>query len=59
MVDALHASLEKAGEPQVQVVVSERGWPSDGNREVTTPATNIQFEPNKPRLSNQFSVNKN
>ncbi|CAB4271078.1 unnamed protein product [Prunus armeniaca] len=38
MVDALHAALEKAGAPQVQVVVSETGWPSHGNGNVTTPA---------------------
>ncbi|PQQ05928.1 glucan endo-1 3-beta-glucosidase-like [Prunus yedoensis var. nudiflora] len=38
MVDALHAALEKARAPKVQVVVSETGWPSHGNGKVTTPA---------------------
>lgn len=34
--DALHASLKKAGAPQVPVVVSESGWPSDGNAGVAS-----------------------
>ncbi|KAK9284027.1 hypothetical protein L1049_012286 [Liquidambar formosana] len=31
IVDAFHASLEKAGAPQVRVVVAETGWPSAGD----------------------------
>ncbi|XP_058111325.1 glucan endo-1,3-beta-glucosidase-like [Magnolia sinica] len=30
IVDALYAALEKADAPQVPIVVSESGWPSDG-----------------------------
>ncbi|KAK3153440.1 hypothetical protein QOZ80_2BG0172730 [Eleusine coracana subsp. coracana] len=30
MVDAIYAALDKAGAPNVRIVVSESGWPSDG-----------------------------
>ena len=36
IVDALHASLERAGAPQVPVVVLESGWPSDGDAGVAS-----------------------
>ncbi|CAB4318528.1 unnamed protein product [Prunus armeniaca] len=36
-VDAFIAAMEKVGGANVDAVVSESGWPSDGNRDFTTP----------------------
>ncbi|BFG39625.1 hypothetical protein CerSpe_258990 [Prunus speciosa] len=36
-VDAFIAAMEKVGGANVDVVVSESGWPSDGNGDFTTP----------------------
>ncbi|XP_048446716.1 glucan endo-1,3-beta-glucosidase-like [Pyrus x bretschneideri] len=49
MVDAVYASLEKAGAPQVRVVVSETGWPSGGNGNVTTPSIAQKYNSNLVR----------
>ncbi|CAN6575613.1 unnamed protein product [Malus baccata var. baccata] len=46
MVDGLYASLEKAAAPRVQVVVSETGWPSDGNGNVTAPGNAQTYNSN-------------
>ncbi|KAM1526042.1 hypothetical protein ACFX10_010428 [Malus domestica] len=46
MVDGLYASLEKAAAPRVQVVVSEAGWPSDGNGNVTAPGNAQTYNSN-------------
>ncbi|KAL0382362.1 UNVERIFIED_CONTAM: putative glucan endo-1,3-beta-glucosidase GVI [Sesamum calycinum] len=35
MVDAFHAALESVGGSNVEVVVSETGWPSDGGRDAS------------------------
>ncbi|KAL0403145.1 UNVERIFIED_CONTAM: putative glucan endo-1,3-beta-glucosidase GVI [Sesamum radiatum] len=35
MVDAFHAALENVGGSNVEVVVSETGWPSDGGRDAS------------------------
>ncbi|KAK9274969.1 hypothetical protein L1049_022226 [Liquidambar formosana] len=37
MLDALYSAIEKEGVTNVDVVVSESGWPSAGNGEFTTP----------------------
>lgn len=35
MVDAIHAALEKAGGPDIKVIVSETGWPTVGNTDAS------------------------
>jgi exo-beta-1,3-glucanase (GH17 family) len=42
MVDSVYYALEKAGGSQVDVVVSESGWPSDGDRRVGTTVENAK-----------------
>jgi Glycosyl hydrolases family 17 len=42
MVDSVYYALEKAGGPQVGVVVSESGWPSAGNETIGTTPANAQ-----------------
>ncbi|RXH94741.1 hypothetical protein DVH24_024425 [Malus domestica] len=39
----------EAGAPQVQVAVSERGWPSDGNGNLTTPSIAQKYNSNLMR----------
>lgn len=46
MVVVLYASLEKAAAPRVQMVVSETGWPSDGNGNVTAPGNAQTYNSN-------------
>uniref|UniRef100_A0A5B7BT18 Putative glucan endo-1,3-beta-glucosidase GVI n=1 Tax=Davidia involucrata TaxID=16924 RepID=A0A5B7BT18_DAVIN len=36
MMDTIYWALKKAGAPNVEVVVSESGWPSGGNEEMAT-----------------------
>ena len=35
LLDSLYSSLEKAGAPNLQIVVSESGWPSEGDTAAT------------------------
>ncbi|PHT53167.1 putative glucan endo-1,3-beta-glucosidase GVI [Capsicum baccatum] len=41
MVDTLYAALEKVGQPTVEVVVTETGWPSAGDVYATTDNAQI------------------
>ncbi|XP_002513812.3 glucan endo-1,3-beta-glucosidase [Ricinus communis] len=49
IVDALHASLEQAGAPQVPVVVSETGWPSAGDGDVASNENAYAYNSNLVR----------
>ncbi|PRQ41058.1 putative glucan endo-1,3-beta-D-glucosidase [Rosa chinensis] len=35
-VDAFYSAIEKAGKPDVNIIVSKSGWPSAGNGNLTT-----------------------
>ncbi|KAK9690924.1 hypothetical protein RND81_09G163700 [Saponaria officinalis] len=37
MIDAFYAAMEKEGVTDVDIVVSESGWPNAGNGDITTP----------------------
>ncbi|KAK4408290.1 Glucan endo-1,3-beta-glucosidase [Sesamum angolense] len=43
MVDAMYSALEKAGGGDVEVVVSESGWPSDGGVAATMKNANTYY----------------
>lgn len=46
MVDAFFWAMEKLGVGDVDVVVSESGWPSDGNGNLTTPSLAATYNQN-------------
>uniref|UniRef100_A0A803P369 glucan endo-1,3-beta-D-glucosidase n=1 Tax=Cannabis sativa TaxID=3483 RepID=A0A803P369_CANSA len=46
MVDSFVAAMESAGVPDVELVVSESGWPSAGNGELTTQALASTYNTN-------------
>ena len=46
IVDAFFSAMERAGVADVNVVVSESGWPSAGNGELTTPALASTYNQN-------------
>ncbi|MQM13926.1 hypothetical protein Taro_046852 [Colocasia esculenta] len=46
VVDATYAAIERAGQPGVKIVVSETGWPSGGNGDLTTPANAATYNNN-------------
>ncbi|PIA59648.1 hypothetical protein AQUCO_00400503v1 [Aquilegia coerulea] len=54
-IDALYSSLEKAGAPNVRIVVSETGWPSSGNNNAASIYTAQVYNSNLIRhvLSSQ------
>ncbi|KAF1892451.1 hypothetical protein Lal_00010916 [Lupinus albus] len=42
-LDALYAALEKSGAPNLEVVISESGWPSYGGNAATVQNANIYY----------------
>ncbi|KAK6927673.1 Glycoside hydrolase family 17 [Dillenia turbinata] len=55
MVDSFFSAMEKVGVTQVDLVVSESGWPSAGNGQITTPLLAATYNKNFMNhiLSNQ------
>ncbi|KAI3461134.1 hypothetical protein Pfo_017797 [Paulownia fortunei] len=43
MLDAMYSATEKAGGPNVEIVVSESGWPSDGGVAATMENANTYY----------------
>ena len=46
IVDAFYSAMERAGVADVNVAVSESGWPSAGNGELTTPSLAATYNRN-------------
>ncbi|KAK9989922.1 hypothetical protein SO802_030161 [Lithocarpus litseifolius] len=46
IVDAFYSAMERAGVADVNVAVSESGWPSAGNGELTTPSLAATYNKN-------------
>ncbi|KAM7255925.1 hypothetical protein ACFE04_011666 [Oxalis oulophora] len=46
MVDATYSALEKAGGSNIEVVVSETGWPSNGNGQIATISNAMAYNGN-------------
>ncbi|KAM5562192.1 putative glucan endo-1,3-beta-glucosidase BG5 [Rosa sericea] len=46
LVDAFFSAMEKVGVPNVNVVVTESGWPSDGHGDFTTPQLAATYNKN-------------